>query len=449
MDSILSPPISSIELIPERDLTVTQDPTNVWLISDSEPENFALYEQWEKGRPFKAKAVYHHPSGVDFYLKNDSDPFGVRDTDTSQPFMDDELALAPERPGQRDKVRAGETIWSFAARHGVEGGQLLRHNEITDPKAVTPGIWLYVPKREKEPRLNIEYRLLKPPHKMHIAHTGGTTKFTFGAVKKWTDVKADLKHYGDGVNVDIYAVAKVPVEGTIAAYYMDKHDVGEYATTGRVAYTRGFNWQHLAEGSTKAELPTITHQEITASAMLEDDRPSIVDEVQPVVTAALEAAAPVKPTITVTGQVTAKDAQEEPQTAPDDYKTTFQYLNVNEEPELYELVSDAVVREMDGAARTVQKRAGDRFPTKGWFTHEGTPYYRVDTSLWYAVPTQFAVSVENQPFNSFTPTLEDKLALGATLTRSERRTVLLAKTAAKYKKGATITMNIIRQLRQK
>ena len=434
-----------IELIEELDITATQSPTNVWVIDAEKPvSDMKVFEQWEKGRPFKVKAVYHHPSGADFYLKNDSDPYGVLDTDTSQPFQDEELDMAPERPGDRHKVVHGETVFSIATAHKLSPTALMDHNEIKDPKLVTVGSWLYIPRRLVKERQPIEYRLLededgKPtPRPMHVSREGGTTKLTFGNVKKWSDLKPDPKQYHEGQNVDIYAIAKVPVEDEVAAYYMDKHDLGKYKETGRVAYTRGFNWQHLLDGHYVEPVPALLASEISADAMMEDDRaiiPERFEETPEEVIEPLEEVVAAEP--------------DEPLISPlerelDDYKTSFKYFNRNEAPELYRLLQDYEIRELDGASMTLQKKEGDKFMASGWFTHNNTPYYRLATRFWYAIPVHMAQYIEDDDFNEVIEmngslTLEEKIHAGKELTPAERRLVYFAKAVGKINRLKTLS----------
>lgn len=429
-----------IELIEERDITATQSPTNVWVIDAEKPvSDMKVFEQWENGRPFKAKAVYHHPSGADFYLKNDSDPYGVLDTDTSHPFQDEELNMAPERPGERHKVAAGEDVYSIAREHKLTPTALMDHNEVKDPKAVTVGSWLYIPRRIVKERQTIEYRLLededgKPtPRPMHVSREGGTTKLTFGNVKKWADLRPDNKQYHEGQNVDIYAIAKVPVEGEVAAYYMDKHDLGKYKETGRVAYTRGFNWQHLLDGHYIAPVPALLASEVAADAMMEDNRaiiPEQFDETPEIV--------PEVPVEAVT------DETEEPLVSPleqelDDYKRTFKWMNREESPELFRLLQDMDIRELDGASDPIHKKEGSVVKVIGWFTHNGTPYYRVATRYWFAIPTHMAYSIEDDVFNDLQVDLPTRAVYGGPLSTSERRLVLFAKAVSKANKLKTLT----------
>ena len=437
-----------LELIPERDVTVLRDPTDVWLLKPNEDGTYKRYEQWEKMRRFKAKAVCHISEEDVFYLKNPEDPFGVRVDDTDYPLdADDELNLAPERPGERYRVGIDETVYDIARKFKLSPTKLMDHNDIADAKTVRPGQWLYVPKHTNKERQHIEYKVLKDkdgkvkPRLMHVTLPGGTTKFTFGNVRKWGDIRKDNKPFPDGYNTEIVAIARVPVEGMTAAYYMDKHDLGDYEKNGRVAYTRGFNWQHLADGHINPPVPTATHEQVAADAMLEDDRPKVIQAADIPATAIVEAVAQPKP-------VVIEAVAEEPPEAPvASYKDTFRYLNVEESPERFKLLQDLDIRDMDGEQPSIRRKADSSVMISGWFTHEGTPYYRVATRHWYAIPAQFAYSVEDEPFNGIQLSLQDKLAYGATLTPEERRMVLIAKTAARYRKTIGVSKKLIRQFR--
>lgn len=439
-------PASLVELIPELDLVVTQDPTNVWLLNDGPIGDFKQYEQWEKGRPFKAKAIFRHASGADYYLKNTDDPYGVRDIDTSSPYEADELALAAERPGKRHKVGPNETVWSIATAYKLSPTKLMDHNEITDGKTVTPGSWLYIPTPDRKAYPDIEYRVLAEPRPMHVNHAAWTTKYVFGNVRRWDDIKADKDHYKDGQNVDIYAVAKVPVEGTIAAYYMDKHDLGKYQETGRPAFTRGFNWQHLEEGHIEQKAKKTTPEMVAAIAEQFDDRPEPTEP------------ATVSPTIQTPESVSESpniDTPEEPAVSPierelDDYKTSFRYLNVEESPELFKLLQDVDIREFDGQSDPIHKKEGSTVKVIGWFTHDNTPYLRVATRFWFGIPAHQAINIENDVFNEGLPTtLSERVVAGSYLTDNERRLATIARTVAKYQRGKDTLKKIPSLFRRK
>lgn len=341
-----------------------------------------------------------------------------------------ELDLAPERPGRRYQLKNGENLYDVALKFKCDPAALMSHNEITDYKTVLPGDWLYLPTPEAKPRLDIEYRILEAPRAMHVAHIGGTTKFSFGGVKTWADIKMCHKHYTEQHNVDIYAIAKVPVEDTVAAYYMDKHDLGNYEATGRPAYTRGFNWQHLAEGHVTVEKPVTKVQQIVADAMAEDDRPALPEKHE----------LPTKPV----EEPVVTPEPEEVHVAPleqqlDDYKQSFKYLNIEESPERFRLLEAMDIRDMDGISPPIHRKADSPVLVSGWFVHNGTPYYRVATRHWYGIPTQAAYSIEDEPFNGFSASLPERIAMGGTLSREERRMVLFAKTAAKYNRIKTVS----------
>lgn len=346
----------------------------------------------------------------------------------------DELDLAPERPGKRHKVIQGESVWTIARAHKITPTKLMDHNEITDGKSVRPGTWIYIPKPDKKERPEITYRLLEEPRPMHINHPAYTTKYSFGAVRTWNDIKAEKQQWADRHNVDIVAVAKVPVEDTVAAYYMDKHDLGNYATTGRVAYTRGFNWQHLAEGHVEQVKPLPTVAEIMADAMQEDDRPAMQEPVTddtPDIPAVAAQDAPEAPD----GGERDDEAVSPLERELDDYKTSFRYLNIEESPELFRLLQDIDIREFDGQSEPIHKREGSTVKVSGWFTHQGTPYLRVATRYWFGIPAHMAYSIEDDVFNEGIPkTVAERVASGGFLTDDERRLAAIARAAAKYQK---------------
>lgn len=439
-----------VELIPERDVTVLRDPTDVWLLTPDEDGTFKQYEQWEKMRRIKVRAICQVTEKDVFYLKNSDDHFGVRVDDTDFPLdADAELDMAPERPGERYRVGIDETLYDVARKFKLSPTVLMNHNEITDPKKVRPGSWLYIPKREKKERLAIEYRVLAEPRPMHVNHPAYTTKYVFGNVRKWGDIKADKDKYKDGQNVDIYAVAKVPVEGTIAAYYMDKHDFGQFLTNGgRPAYTRGFNWQHLAEGHIAPASKKVTPEMVTAIADEFDDRPEPTPEVIEVEPETVPES-PTQPLIPEVEEVP------EPTVSPierelDAWKSSFQYLNLEESPELYQILQDMDIREFDGQSEPIHKEEGKTVKVIGWFTHQGTPYYRVATRYWFGIPTHMAYSIEDDVFNEGLPkTTAERVLSGGYLSDSERRLAWIAKNSTKPAAAAGKIRSTIAKIRRK
>jgi hypothetical protein len=126
---------------------------------------------------------------------------------------------------------------------------------------------------------------------------------------------------------------------------------------------------------------------------------------------------------------------EEAPTAPllDAYKETFKYLNREESPELFKLLQDMDIREMDGESLPIHKKEGSVVKVIGYFTHNNTPYLRVATRYWFGIPAHQAYSIENDVFNEDLPvTLSDKVKAGAYLTTDERRLATIAKTVATY-----------------
>jgi hypothetical protein len=336
-------------------------------------------------------------------------------------------------------LKENENLWDVARDKNVPAQKLIDMNELDDPAHLPVGTEILLPLTTKKDRPEIEYKVLAKPHYMHVTKPGGTTKWRFGHVRVWADIRQESRHYDEKQNIEIYAVAKVPVEGEIAAYYMDRHDLGsKFDETGRPSFTRGFNWQHLGEGKApEVKTPDLAAEAI-AAAMLEDDRLALPEHLASSPAPAIEAPMtpqPEEPTVD-----TPQDAVAIPGELAEDYKDTFKYINVEESPERFRLLETIDIREMDGARPPLQgKRSGDIFLARGWFMHQGTPYYRLDTRHWYAIPTQYAQNIEDEEFNDVDVDLPTKIAHGLTLTKEEQRLATIARGVARYNKLRNLT----------
>lgn len=154
-----------------------------------------------------------------------------------------------------------DNIWEVAHRLGLDAKQLMEHNGIDSPENLQPGdkLHLYADRKlSKDPV--VRYELLPAPLPMHVSVVSGTHKFLFGNIKRWED----LSHTGPLVkfntNVDIVAIAHVPIGTEVATYFMEASALGDYAATGRVEVPRGFNHTHLTTGhidTTKAPAPVL------------------------------------------------------------------------------------------------------------------------------------------------------------------------------------------------
>ena len=113
--------------------------------------------------------------------------------------------------------------------------------------------------------------------------------------------------------------------------------------------------------------------------------------------------------------------------------------------QLYRLLEDMDIRELDGQSLPVRKKADSVGKIIGWFTHEGTPYYRVATRYWFAIPTHKAYSIEDEVFNDMPTDLATRVATGGYLSPSERRLAAIARTVARVNKLKTISGRLRRK----
>lgn len=159
----------------------------------------------------------------------------------------------PAPPEKLHKMLTGETVWSIARRFRINSQELIEHNDIDDPHNVPDGTILHLPvPKEAKPETPVTYEHYKSPRPMHVSHGGGATKFSFGNVRKWEDITPTGKRYAEHTNIDIVAVATVPIGEESAAYYMDANAFNN----GEVRYTIGFSHSHLTDGYYVAPEPT-------------------------------------------------------------------------------------------------------------------------------------------------------------------------------------------------
>lgn len=303
-----------------------------------------------------------------------------------------------------------ENLWDIGRQYNVPVASLMAENEIEDPRHVKVGTEIYIPERPHKPATKeIKYELFIPARPMHVAREGGAKKWSYGGITKWEDLYSTGRVYPDGLNLNIVAVAHVPIGNETAAYYLDTVSLGDYATTGTVRYTTGFNWKHLEEGHVEGGTPPVpeaTIEAVVADAMAEEDRPDVIEEnKEEVITPSL----------------------------PLSYKTTFQFLNDEKRSEYYTFREHVEVVEMDGRLPTKHMGPADSMRVIGTFEREGITYARAAVpKYWYGVPMD-KITSEDSLYNTDID-LPTRLAMRGHLTAAEKRMVIMAKTAAGYTK---------------
>jgi hypothetical protein len=178
----------------------------------------------------------------------------------------EQIALANSVPSpNRTYVSDGtKTVWELINGElsdlGFSAQDLIDHNDMDDANVVIPeGQTLHLPYPRKTIADDqaIRYEVFEQPKQMHVNLVGGTRKQSFSNVKEWSDIKPAGPGFAYKANVEVLAVAYVPIGDEQAAYYLDGLSLGNYQQTGRVAYTIGFNHSHLSEGYAIAAKPDL------------------------------------------------------------------------------------------------------------------------------------------------------------------------------------------------
>jgi hypothetical protein len=143
---------------------------------------------------------------------------------------------------------------------------LLEHNGIEDPRTIRPGDVLHLPISHEEPEVyDISIEVLPEKRRMHVVKPGGTRKWLFGRARSASDLIASGPRVREDGNVDIVAIAHVPLpdEARTMAFFIDPVCFGNYGAAGRLRYTIGFDPGDLADGyaepakAPQRELPAV------------------------------------------------------------------------------------------------------------------------------------------------------------------------------------------------
>lgn len=186
----------------------------------------------------------------------------------AEPEVDDDTE--PPKPGMTYIWVKYDNIWEVARRLNFRPLELLEHNGIDDPRTIRPGAVLHLPEprlaaSDPEPRIEV----LDKPRVMHVVAPGGTRKWLFGRARTRAEVGPTGPRVREGEPVTILAIAYVPLAGDqlTLTFYIDPVAFGDYATTGRLRYTIGFDPEDLADGiaEKKPELPAKTPPRMAAT----------------------------------------------------------------------------------------------------------------------------------------------------------------------------------------
>jgi hypothetical protein len=347
----------------------------------------------------------------------------VMDEDDTSELEASALAKAAPKPGTVYTVlRGGETCWEIALKlnlPGMTGNDIATLNSFGEPGAkISEGTLVHlpvaIPQKEEEKELDIE--VLPHALAMHVSLEGGTKKQSFGVHRKWKDITPTGPTYPQNTNLKIVAIAHVPIEeeGVEAAYYMDALALGDYADSGRVVHTIGFNHAHLSEG----------YVERVIVKPKEAEKPEVhVDQTE------LELP---------------KEEPAAPMVNPDAWKTTQLPLNPHRVPVKYLNPEPVVVEDLEDKRKPRTIKAWSELMLYSTFEKNGVLYGRhiqsVESGNWLGVPMDKLIS-ENELYNTNIP-LEDRAAYNGRLTPLERYWYIpLSKSVSQYTRLKTYLGN--------
>lgn len=161
--------------------------------------------------------------------------------------------VSVSKPGSTYIWVDGDQMALVAERLGFDRQELMEHNGIVNADMIKPGDILHLPiARVVKKEMPIVVHVLDEPLPMHVAKEGGCKKWSFGNMQSWEDAHS-TGFFPQYTNIEIVAVARVTLEdknGTVetAGYYLDAIALGDYVSTGRLAWSIGFIHRDLAEG---------------------------------------------------------------------------------------------------------------------------------------------------------------------------------------------------------
>jgi hypothetical protein len=329
----------------------------------------------------------------------------------------------------------GETLSGIAFTHGTTYQVLASMNGIENPNLIRPGQVLRLPGNATEKPIPDEafygIELLPQARQMHVSKPGGAEKWLFGNVKKWSDFQS-AGHVDENTNVDIVAIAHLPLPPNGAAYFMDQAALGsEYEKTGRVATTVGFSWADMADGFVEPPKPEPI---LESQPTLEPVPEKVADPVAPAVVA--QDVTPVLPDTT------------------NAYKSSYTgYI----EPTMYMAKRTLMVKEFDGRRPDRELYENQNIEIAGTFIRKevvegkpdpqnvlyGRPKKAADAGYWFGIPMD-ALQLEDDLYNMKLE-LPEKIALHKRLTSHEYVIMVLAKIQAFVTQVAMILKNTKRR----
>ncbi|GAC1500765.1 MAG: hypothetical protein NVS1B10_04590 [Candidatus Saccharimonadales bacterium] len=318
--------------------------------------------------------------------------------------------VAPPKDNSIYTFVKNDTIWSVAIRYGYTAKELMDHNGI-DPSQVRDIPIGYVihfpiaPSVALPNPVNTGYKieLLPEPKHMHVSKSGGAEKWGFGNIKTWKDFVSN-GHVAENTNVTIVAIAHVIVGNETAAYYLDSLALGDYAASGKVANTIGFNWHDLTDGEYTPPAPASPPPVVVPVVAPEPQKP---------------AEAPV------------------PEANPNAYKTTYKAFD---KPQLFIANTTIMIKELDTRRADHQLLKNQAVRLSGTFIKDNVLYGRPTAGIdkggyWFAVPMSNVTS-EDEVFNTQVD-LPTKVAMHNRLSLQEKFLVAIAQLISQYTQLST------------
>lgn len=310
-----------------------------------------------------------------------------------------------------------QNAWELARDLRVDVNELIEGNAIDDPHHIPSGSVILIPKDKPKEVATVKYEVLDRVRKMHVSKPDGAKKWAFGNVSKWDDLKPTGPTYAVNTNVDIVAVAQVPIGEDTAAFYMDSMSLGAFRETGQVAWQTGFNWQHLEDGQ-------VERAKVRPHPVVQPKNTATVDDIK-----------------LATAKTTEVDTDgSKPKLSPNLYKSTFKPLNPERLEKVYLFKENMMVHEMDGRrdSKPVYKHEG--VAIFGTFEKDGVLYGRptdaIDTGYWFGIPMDKLID-EEELYNTAVD-LQTKIELKHGLTLQEKGVVVLSKVLSQGTKIAAI-----------
>lgn len=310
-------------------------------------------------------------------------------------------------------LSGGESIYEVASKLGYPFEELMEHNDIQTPDALPEGYELHLPYARVIPEYKpIRYEILDKPRLMHVIEPDGIKKFSFAGIEKWEDLTVSGPTYPFNANVEVVAIAHVPIGLDSAAYYMDALALGnDFEATGRPTYTVGFNHSQLADGYIEPEKkPIPPEREQRLKVLIQGDQDQPAPEIATM------------PTTEIDYQIV--------ENIEEWHKWLSTYVGFPDGPVLYVAEEEMWVKDFMERRDDKLLKASQDVVVAGTFVKDdieyGRPLGAVKNFLWYGIPMTNLISAE-ELYNTDIPLL-DRVAIHGRLSASERYiTVPLAK----------------------